>query len=1255
MNRVKPILNPSKKDLLTLRFMIVIGLIAIVLFVWEILTRSPQSLPLYWMLIVTILFTCGRTVHEWIHYFSISVPATPTRSKVFSVDVFTTFCKGEPYEMIEETLLAIKAITYPHQTYLCDESDDPYLKAFCAEHGVHHVTRTLKINAKAGNINNALKISTGELCLVLDPDHVPYPDFLDPIVDHFNDEKIGFVQVVQAYNNAHRSLVAKGAAQQTYQFYGPMMMTMNSYGTVLAIGANCTFRRAALESIGGHAAGLAEDMHTAMQLHAKGWKSLYVPAVLARGLVPSTLSAYYSQQLKWSRGVFDLLKTAYPKLFSNFTWQQKLHYAVVPLHYLSGIIFLINFLIPILSLIFDTSPMNIDFTRFLTLAMPLIGMTFLIRLYVQKWVMEEEERGFHAVGGLLMIGTWWIFILGFVYTLLGKKIPYIPTPKDDTEEDNWHLSVPNFVIIGISLFAICFGLYQDWNPYNLMMSGFALFNCLILGFTILASRQFSIRSFSENHRMVGQSFSTVADYKKTFWLQRRRLYSEVRSKVLFFTLLIVGSFAFILNGQINPKKSAPMPDQRKDLFVPGIFAPHQNDGLTSMKLVNALEKDAKLDFGIVSLYLPWGDAARCALPVKLMDSIYTTGAVPMITWEPWQNLFSGQATMADKKVFQQIVSGRYDAYLDRFSKKIQQLNKPVFIRFAHEADNPQYPWSAAGGNSAAEFKAAWRYVHHFFEKNKAHQVVWVWNPWKPAAVNAYFPGKEYVDWIGVNILDYNVANAADKKSYSMQELYMPFHENPLFRSGLPVMIAELGALGTEAQKTAWLKNALHYRRVKFPEVKSVVLFNSGTDYNTLDTAQKSPYDWRIAALSEAVPAFGKQATAQMWLAAQPFVPQAGGFSTTNRKALLEDLKKIKGVIYSKGKNWTTNGHALKVKEIVSDFEEMKTIGINQVKYYGLNFHDINILRVAEEQHIKVNYTFWIPEDLNFVTDTNELAKFSGQVIEKVKALRDRNTVSMWTIGYSPLSKIDHNYYPPDTYTVQHAYMNWLSKLSKAIKALDPKRPLSIDIAMDGQLEKNIALLAHHVPAIDAYGLVVTNKDNAKLKGRLDVPYFYSSMHIDQYAKYAKSGLGMFLSNWQDEHTSNFVLLDGLKDHLGLRKPAYDLLANHLVKTTISAPLPKVKILLPTLTLIENSVVNYNAIIYKNNQWQLSSAGDRLRYRWELVEYDEYKNPIKVTALGEGTQVAVTIPKDISRYKLHLYVSKQEHVNVIASELNIRLH
>jgi len=531
---------PTKLQLFYLRMMILIGAFCMLFFIYSLLRKSVIGYqPLYWLLISTFVYTFFKILYEWYHYWAISVPPGPPVTKQYTVDIFTTFCAGEPYEMIVETLTAIQAIRYPHQTFLCDEANDPYLKSVCEKLGVNHVTRTRKINAKAGNINNALAQSSGELCVILDPDHIPVPEFLDPIVSHFDNPDVGYVQIVQAYYNQQIGWIAKGAAQQTYQFYGPMMMCMNSYGTVQAIGANCTFRRTALESIGGHAAGLAEDMHTAMQLHARNWKSVYVPAVLTRGLVPATLSAYYKQQLKWSRGVFELLVTSYVKLFTKFNWRQKLHYGLLPLFYLSGFVFLINFSIPVISLFMDVFPLRMDFSEFLIISIPFITSVVLIRHFVQQWVMEDNERGFHVVGGLLLIGTWWVFILGFVYTVFRKDVPYIPTPKDVRDEKNLKYNLPNIGVLVVSLAAIAYGLYSDWSPFTLFMAGIVSLNCMFMVFMLLASSELKFQGYLDKHNTLFNFFSQLRNVKKHFWLLRRKIYGGVRKISLLLTVLVV--------------------------------------------------------------------------------------------------------------------------------------------------------------------------------------------------------------------------------------------------------------------------------------------------------------------------------------------------------------------------------------------------------------------------------------------------------------------------------------------------------------------------------------------------------------------------------------------------------------------------------------------------------------------------------------------------------------------------------------------
>lgn len=486
---------PNPRDVHAIRFMILLGLITMGLFLYWFLDDDHVGYgPLYWLLTTALGFKLLRTLHEWYHYYDVSVPVKPGLKSRYKVDVLTTACPGEPHSMIIGTLEAIQNIRYPHTAYLCDEGNDPALKAACERLGVKHVTRTIKKNAKAGNINNALEHhATGDICLILDPDHVPQPEFLDEVLPYFEDPDVGFVQVVQAYSNQKESLIAYGAAEQTYSFYGPMMMGMNSYGTVQAIGANCTFRRKALDSIGGHAAGLAEDMHTAMQLHAKGWKSVYLPKILTRGLVPGTLAAYYKQQIKWARGTFELLFAVYPKLFSQFTWRQKIHYFTLPLYYLFGVFNFIDFLIPVLALVLAEFPWYVSLGEFVVMFMPFFCISICIRQFAQRWYHEKNEKGFHLFGGILRTGTWWVFGLGLIYSILRVKVPYIPTPKDDKPKNNFWLSLPNIIVCLVSIGAIMYSQHKYGhvynNPYVQMMSLFALTNVAIVGSIVVIGQE----------------------------------------------------------------------------------------------------------------------------------------------------------------------------------------------------------------------------------------------------------------------------------------------------------------------------------------------------------------------------------------------------------------------------------------------------------------------------------------------------------------------------------------------------------------------------------------------------------------------------------------------------------------------------------------------------------------------------------------------------------------------------------------------
>ncbi|HLL46974.1 MAG TPA: glycosyltransferase family 2 protein, partial [Longimicrobiaceae bacterium] len=404
---------------------------------------------LFVLLSLALWYGVGRIVLGWVNYVALRRPEHAPAPPGLRVAVFTTSSPGEPHSMFEKTLEACARIRYPHTTYLLDDTRDPRFRTVAERHGAVWLELVGIPGAKAGKINRALELTDEEFVLVLDPDHVPFPEFLDRVLGHFSDPGVGFVQVCQAYYNQGRSFVAAAAAEQTYAFYGPILMGMFGHGTSVAIGANCTFRRAALASAGGHGVGLAEDLVTAIRLHAAGWRSVYVPEVVSRGLVPEELGSFQRQQLKWARGVFEVPFAEIPRLFRGLTWRQRLSYLAVGTYYLFGVTFPVYLLFPYLYLWAGVQPASMPFAEFLAAVGPVGLIGAAMYLFTQRWLCHpERERGIHWRGMMLKVACWPVFLAGTVLAVLRAEIPYVPTAKEAVRGRFLRLAWPHLLVCG---------------------------------------------------------------------------------------------------------------------------------------------------------------------------------------------------------------------------------------------------------------------------------------------------------------------------------------------------------------------------------------------------------------------------------------------------------------------------------------------------------------------------------------------------------------------------------------------------------------------------------------------------------------------------------------------------------------------------------------------------------------------------------------------------------------------------------------
>ncbi len=446
------------RDRIVLSALMAAGVIAVLrLADWWFRSDHLANTAFYILLSFAFWYGISRIMVGWFNYLEIRRSPERLAPRGLPVAIYTTSSPGEPLSMFEKTLSACACIKYPHTTYLLDDTRDPRFREVAEKHGARCLELVGLPGAKAGKINRALELTNEKFILVLDPDHIPFPNFLDRVLGYFEDEKVGFVQVCQAYYNQARSFVARGAAEQTYSFYGPIMMGMFGHGTSLAIGANCVFRRSALESIGGHGIGLAEDMVTAIRLHAAGWRSVYVPEIVSRGLVPEDLGSFYKQQLKWSRGVYEILFSELPRLYSGLSLRQRLSYMMIATYYLCGVTTLMYLAIPYIFLWTGIQPASMPFEAFLTSISPVGLLGVVLYLYTQRWLCHPTvEKGIHWRGFVLKMSCWPVYLLGTILAIFRLDIPYIPTAKEAVQGRFLRLAWPHLILLTAYLITLIY-------------------------------------------------------------------------------------------------------------------------------------------------------------------------------------------------------------------------------------------------------------------------------------------------------------------------------------------------------------------------------------------------------------------------------------------------------------------------------------------------------------------------------------------------------------------------------------------------------------------------------------------------------------------------------------------------------------------------------------------------------------------------------------------------------------------------------
>ncbi|HEX4655358.1 MAG TPA: glycosyltransferase [Mycobacteriales bacterium] len=380
---------------------------------------------------------------------------------------------GEPVDVVEPTVAAATRLRGARvHVALLDDGDDPAMRALAYRHSVRYIQRHEHAGAKAGNINHALRLTDSPYVMVLDCDHVPRPEFLERTLGEFGDPRMAFVQTPQYYANAAQGGIAAAAWAQQALFFGPIARGKDELGAMFCAGTNVVFRRRALEQVEGFPEdSVTEDFKLSIRLHERGWRTAYVPEVLALGLGPQDMASYVSQQLRWSRGCLSAIGTV---LRARLPLRLRLQYLLSSMFFLTGWTVLIYMTLPVV--------------RMLTGAQPLAAATadqFLLHFApyfcLALGAVARAGRGRYTFAGFALAATtWWVHVLSSLRALTRRPSRFVVTPKRAGSSWQPRAVWPSLVAVCVLAGSAAYALLGSRSPSALNNATFAMLHVTIL-------------------------------------------------------------------------------------------------------------------------------------------------------------------------------------------------------------------------------------------------------------------------------------------------------------------------------------------------------------------------------------------------------------------------------------------------------------------------------------------------------------------------------------------------------------------------------------------------------------------------------------------------------------------------------------------------------------------------------------------------------------------------------------------------------
>lgn len=263
-----------------------------------------------------IVFAAHRIKMLWLHarhHRAPVIPQSPVGPKPYVCVQCPIF--NEPEEVVAGLLEAVTALHWLEDRLLIqildDSTDDTPArvvawlqahpaKAIC----VRHIRRARRSGYKAGALAEGMAETTADFFAIFDADFRPAVDFLEVLMPHFADARVGVVQARWEFSNRESSWLTR--FQGVFLDAHFMIEQEARHAAGLFFNFNGTagiWRRAALDEAGGWTADtVTEDLDVSYRAQLCGWRFIYRPDYAVPSELPESVMAFKSQQRRWTKG-----------------------------------------------------------------------------------------------------------------------------------------------------------------------------------------------------------------------------------------------------------------------------------------------------------------------------------------------------------------------------------------------------------------------------------------------------------------------------------------------------------------------------------------------------------------------------------------------------------------------------------------------------------------------------------------------------------------------------------------------------------------------------------------------------------------------------------------------------------------------------------------------------------------------------------------------------------------------------------------